>query len=164
MEWSRVSSLVLTTNDALETFTFWYGMCELMENCAQSQINDKFEGFKTYWGYFEGSQKHWGWLSELFWNRFESSDSLFGALSTGIVRFAGRRHDFWWFLIDFGTVFGSQNRWKNESELLEKLGRFPALIFNTILNSFGVEHKVSNTSFHVSDENCGSRLWTLWDV
>ena len=60
--------------------------------------------------------------------------------------------------MDFGAVFGSQNRRKNESELEEKLRRLSALIFNTILNSFGVEHEVSNTSFHVSEENCGSRV------
>ena len=60
--------------------------------------------------------------------------------------------------MDFGPVFGSENRSKNESELLHKLGRFSVLIFNTILNRFEVEHKVSNTSFYVSDKNGGSRL------
>ena len=47
---------------------------------------------------------------------------------------------------------------KNESEVEEKLRRLSALIFNTILNSFGVEPVVSDTSFHVSEVTHGSRV------
>ena len=51
-------------------------------------------GFETSWSYFEGSRRHWGWLSELVLRRLESSVSLFGAFLTSMVRLAGRRHDF----------------------------------------------------------------------
>ena len=161
MEWAGVSGLVLTTNDASESFSFVYWMCAFVENCLHICINTKFERFwdvlSLFWGVSEALggvvrasfEKVWE-LRQPFRSLLDQHGSACGSTAR--------------FLIHFGPVLGSENRSKNESELLQRLGSFSVLIFNTILNRFGVEHKVSSTSFYVSDKSCGSRLWTLWDT
>ena len=158
---SRVSSLVLTTHDASESFSFWYWMCEFVENCVQISINLKFERF---WGFLKLFRRVSEALEVAVKASFEQVWELRQPVRSLLDQHSSVCGSTAWFLMDFGAVFGSQNRWKNESELLDNLRRFSALICNTLLNSFGIEHKVSNTSFHLSDKDCGSRLWTLWDV
>ena len=161
MGWSRVSSLVLTSHNASESFSFWYWMCELVENCLQISMNTKFERFWGFLTLFRGVSEA---LEVAVRASFEQVWELRQPVRSLLDQHSSVCGSTAWFLMDFGAVFGSQNRWKNESELLENLRRFSALICNTLLNSFGIEHKVSNTSFHLSDKDCGSRLWTLWDV
>ena len=161
MKWSRLSSLVLTTNDAWESFSFWYWMCEFVENCFQICINTKFERFwdflGLFWGVSEALKVAVRASFEKVWELCQPFRSLLDQHGSACGSTA-------WFLMGLGPVLGSENRSKNESELSQKLKRFSILIFNTISSCFGVEHKVSNTSFYVSDKSCGSRLWTLWDT